>query len=292
MANLTRPFKSMLVYIDTNIFIDFYQSATDRLDAFNEIIARASQVVLPEQTVNEFHRNRVGCLATLLEKIEKNAKPSLHTVAAVRDLPEFQQWKALSEQAHQSAMKIAEIVKRWMNEPTEDQVLQAFDQLASLAQRHPITGDLIKRARCRKLLGDPPTSPDKHTVGDELIWETLLANVRDDLLVVSRDRTFLTNASLLQSEFQSSTGSRLVLITDKLSTAFRELNAPATAIEKAEKSVESARDRKEDQEFGQRTGICPRCKHPLSETGLDASDAGPDVWWLYCPNCQYEVFPE
>lgn len=282
----------MLVYIDTNIFVDFYQSATDRLDAFNEIVAVAPQVVLPDQTVDEFHRNRVGCLARLIANINKTAKPSLHTVAAVRALPEFEQWKTLSDQTHQSAKAISAIIKRWLDTPAKDQVLMAFDQLAGSANRLSTTDDLIQKAHRRKLLGNPPTSPDKHTLGDELIWETLLANVTDDLLVVSRDKTFLTNESLLQIEFHARTGAQLKLVTSKLSDAFRELKAPVTAIEKAEKSMDADRDYNAEQEFGLSTGLCPRCKIEMTETGLEGGDAGPDVWWLYCETCLYEVFPK
>jgi hypothetical protein len=39
------------------------------------------------------------------------------------------------------------------------------------------------------LLGNPPSSPDKITIGDEVIWELLLAKLREDLIVVTGDGT-------------------------------------------------------------------------------------------------------
>ena len=71
------------------------------------------------------------------------------------------------------------------------------------------------------MLGNPPTSPDKHTIGDELIWEMLLANMKEDLVVVTGDRTFLENESLLKEEFSSKTGKTLILITKKFSSALK-----------------------------------------------------------------------
>jgi len=46
------------VYIDTNVFLDFYQSATDRMAIFHELLDRPDCIVVPEQTVREVRRNR------------------------------------------------------------------------------------------------------------------------------------------------------------------------------------------------------------------------------------------
>ncbi|MBC8726753.1 hypothetical protein F6X37_36380, partial [Paraburkholderia sp. 31.1] len=48
------------------------------------------------------------------------------------------------------------------------------------------------------MLGKPPTSPGKDTIGDELIWETLVACVKDDLIIVSGDKTFSNNIPVLK----------------------------------------------------------------------------------------------
>ena len=45
-----------------------------------------------------------------------------------------------------------------------------------------LTQKNIFYANNRKLLGNPPTSPDKHTIGDEIIWEMILENIKDDYI--------------------------------------------------------------------------------------------------------------
>jgi hypothetical protein len=47
-----------------------------------------------------------------------------------------------------------------------------------------------------------------------IIWETLLALCGNDLIIVSRDRTFLDNESLLRSEFNIDGKRRLLAVTD------------------------------------------------------------------------------
>jgi predicted nucleic acid-binding protein len=57
------------IYIDTNVFLDFYQSATDRMAVFQQLFERVDCIILPEQTVKEFRRNRAanGILETICE---------------------------------------------------------------------------------------------------------------------------------------------------------------------------------------------------------------------------------
>jgi rRNA-processing protein FCF1 len=72
------------VYIDTNVFLDFYQAATDRIAVFAEIVGRATRIVMPEQSIVEFYRNRAGRLAELARKIADAPPPSLFTSWARR----------------------------------------------------------------------------------------------------------------------------------------------------------------------------------------------------------------
>jgi rRNA-processing protein FCF1 len=60
------------IYIDTNIFIDFYQSSSDPVGVVDTIAEYASHLVIPEQTVNEFHRNRIGVLHELAKNFSKS----------------------------------------------------------------------------------------------------------------------------------------------------------------------------------------------------------------------------
>ena len=275
------------IYIDTNVFLDFYQSATDRMGIFQELRARVDCIVVPEQTVREFRRNRAARLIHLADQVEKSANVNVHTTAIVRELPDFKNWVDARDAVKRHARAIATQLRTWARDESSDPVYQEFVKLYVHGTTMSTPDDALAKAQQRKLLGDPPTSPDKHTVGDEVIWETLLALCDDDLIIVSRDRTFLDNESLLKSEYKIEGKRQLLAVTDSLSHALKLVGKPSPPIEKAEKE-EVQRDTEERKAL--ETGKCPRCDVEMDEDGYEGSD-GDEAWWLFCPKCQFLAFP-
>lgn len=274
------------IYIDTNVFLDFCQSAKDRMAIFQDLHARAEDIVVPEQTVREFRRNRAKRLTKLAEQVEKNTNINVYTTAIVREIPEFAEWEKARDTARKHAKVIASQLRTWARNESSDPVYQEFVKLYCDGTTMSTPQDALRKAQERKLLGDPPTSPDKHTVGDEIIWETLLALCDDDLIVVSRDRTFLENQSILRSEFDVETTRRLLCVTESLSEALKLVGKPSSPIEQAEKEKvlwEAA----ERHVMG--AGKCPKCKVQMEEEGYEGSD-GDEAWWLTCPRCGFQEF--
>jgi hypothetical protein len=114
-----------------------------------------------------------------------------------------------------------------IDDEKQDVVAQKFLTIArdSTVTVVRLTDAVIELAHRRKLLGNPPCSPDKYTIGDEVIWELLLANMHEDLPIVTRDQTFHENVSLLSEEYQARTGSRLILITETFSHGLEAIGA-------------------------------------------------------------------
>lgn len=275
-----------LVYIDTNVFLDFYQSTTDRLIVFEEVLARASSVLLTQQTVEEFRRNRVARLTQLADAVERSAQQQIFTTAVVRALPGFDTWKKARDASKAAALEIAKELRSWTVEETGDVVLAAFNKLVAAATQVPTDPALIERARTRKLLGQPPTTPDKHTIGDEIIWEALVQGASDDVVVVSRDKSFLDNQALLVAEFALRTGKNLLLITGSLTDGLERVGKGSEKIKVAERSMPKINP---DKPF--RFDLkCLSCGGDLDETGYEGS-GGDSAWWLYCTACGSEFFP-
>ena len=107
-----------------------------------------------------------------------------------------------------------------------------------------LSDDAFLKAQKRKLLGNPPSSPDQHTIGDEIIWELLLAKFREDLIIVTRDKTYEENLPLLKKEYKQETGFNLLLVTEKLSEAVERIGKEPTLelIEAEKKEEESVAD--------------------------------------------------
>jgi predicted nucleic acid-binding protein len=275
-----------VVYIDTNVFLDFYQSGTDRLLVFQEILERSSCVLLTQQTVDEFYRNRVARLTKLAESIEKSAQHQIFTTAVVRELPGFKSWCEARDATKVAALEIAKELRSWMIDPNADLVLKAFNQLVCATRTIPTDSNLIILAHTRKLLGNPPTSPDKHTIGDELIWETLIQGANDDIVVVSRDKSFMDNSALLATEFETKTKWRLLLVTDSLTEALVRVGRASEKIKVAEQEMPKPIP-SNSFPFSMK---CPGCGGNLYETGFEGSD-GDEAWWLFCSGCGNEYFP-
>jgi hypothetical protein len=138
------------------------------------------------------------------------------------------------------------------NDPVAQRVHEMLVYLRS--DEYRITDLCIARAQRRKLLGNPPTSNDKYSMGDELTWEMILDNLDDDLIIVTRDHTYHDSQSLLEEELFERTKHHIILLTDKLSEALRALGETP--------SPQLIREEKEEPDGFQLTNrLCPRCGH-------------------------------
>src|SRR5450830_1410101 len=66
--------------------------------------------------------------------------------------------------------------------PGDDPVLDAYENLTKICTFIETKEELITKAKTRKILGNPPISPDRHSVCDELLWEELLEFCDEDLI--------------------------------------------------------------------------------------------------------------
>lgn len=188
------------IYIDTNVILSFYQAGDERLDTFKALHERANILVFPEQTISEVRRNREALLSRLRRDVEKSLAVKPHATALVRDLDEFGAVKAACDSLHTAGKAMMLRLESMQRNAAIDVVWAAFEKIASAdgVVRIQTTPRLVEAAKDRKAMGAPPSSPDKYTVGDELIWESLLAAHLGDLIIVSRDHGFLDHAETLR----------------------------------------------------------------------------------------------
>jgi hypothetical protein len=99
-----------------------------------------------------------------------------------------------------------------------------------------ITDNIIERARKRHLLGNPPGS-DKVTICDEVIWESILENIRYDIVIVTNDKSFLNNKNFLEDEIAQK-DYKLLEITNSITEAIKLIGAePSQELEQLEKET-------------------------------------------------------
>src|SRR5262249_43538281 len=156
------------------------------------------------QTKDEFARNRVRTLRRLIKGIRNLADiQSPQGAAILQGIKPYKEILELVESYKAKAKEVVAAVNEILNDEHKDPVATAFRSLhdARGGQYYEALPSIVQSAHQRKLRGNPPTSPKKYTIGDEIIWETLLANVHVDLVIVTADKSFLDNEHILKQEF-------------------------------------------------------------------------------------------
>lgn len=208
------------VCIDTNLFLELYESEEDPGEIFAEIRELREHLVFPEIILDEFLRNRSKMLDRIAEDIRRRETGEVRVPAIFRENPNVAALQRAGKEYNRVVGALYTNIQSMIAEPAGDPVALAFtDLLHDPGVRIFLrTDDLITRAHHRKLLGNPPKSVGTDTIGDELIWETLLLNLEEDLIFITRDKTYRYYTPYLMQEYQERTGGSLT-ITDRISDA-------------------------------------------------------------------------
>lgn len=185
----------MHLYIDANIFLDFFHLTSTDIEELRKLIALIEEgkidLYMPEQTCDEISRNRDGKIFDAMERFRKDTDAfRVNFPAFTKSQPEFEEIRALLKEANK---KHSELYKKAM-ESVEGNDLDADKLISDLITNANFcvtkTADYSKAIdRFRK--GNPP-GKGKNSCGDELNWETLKTAVPDetDLYLVSGDRDY------------------------------------------------------------------------------------------------------
>jgi hypothetical protein len=229
------------IYTDTNWYIDFYRLGKDEIDVLEDLSRHKSRWVITRQTIDEFHRNRVAALKSMIAEFKNTvAVKAPHSTPIIRTFQEYRELGPLLDAYKKKTQSLLGRLHQLVSDEKSDPVAQKVMALWNDGTLTTLENSeaLIDKAFRRKLVGQPPRSSDKNTVGDELIWETLLSGMKEDLIVVTRDHNFLENQRLLSAEFSARTGRSLLLVTEKFSAALETLGlTPSERLIKVEKTL-------------------------------------------------------
>lgn len=225
-----RECQDMNLFIDTNILLSFYHFARDDLEELRKLTALVRHggvnLLLPEQVVSELRRNRANKIADALKRL-RDQHLGLQFPQLVRDYEEYEGLRV----AQQEYEKLhATLLDRLRNDAAQENLRAdtIIQELFRATQTLPTSCSVLERARLRMDLGNPPGK--KGSLGDAVIWETLLEGVPngEDLHFVSEDQDYyspLDDAALdpyLLLEWSARKGSR-VCAYKRLSSFFRDM---------------------------------------------------------------------
>ena len=198
------------ILIDTNVILDFYRLSdkTNVKNILEEIKKYKKYFISTEQFKDEFLRNRNNVMMEFIRNI--NLKHSARNDSFIATLKIYPKYKETIKNANKYTDELIEEINELMENPEYDMVYKIFLELNEDAYKR--TDQIVERAIKRKSIGNPPTSDKKDTCGDEIIWETILENCNDDLIIVSRDSTFSNNYNFLMMEFKEKKGKKLKIV--------------------------------------------------------------------------------
>jgi predicted nucleic acid-binding protein len=233
-----------LVFVDTNIFLDFYRLGGDSAKrALVNLEQHSGSLILTDQVWMEFLKNRQK---VILQTIKDINKPSDQTMPAllndVQAAKQFTKYQKLGVAHHKKLIQKIEAILK--NPSQRDPVYKSLQKLFALASELSLKRPdkrryTVRRAAMKRFsLGYPPRKDDTLRLGDSINWEWIIecANAskeKANILIVSRDGDFGANHSQdtflndwLRTEFKERVSrQRKIELTNRLSTALKRLDA-------------------------------------------------------------------
>jgi predicted nucleic acid-binding protein len=258
------------IFIDTQIFLNLYNTKSPVKKLLDDIDKIRPNIVFPEQVLDEFVRNRDKKIRELQRSIADTH--NICSFGLFRDSSDFIECEEYLKKIQDLSKKMQKKCDELLKSPEKDELFNYFtklyeDKMVLSIKRTP---EIIKKAHQRKCIGNPPISEKKTTIGDEINWESLLDKVKDDLIIISDDHTYRHDFNFLAAEFQKISNKKLLGIYDKISLALPLMNKkPSSELETFEKELEE----KEADKLFQQIITFHHLKGPSPEWTLSYSDA-------------------
>lgn len=238
-----------LLFVDTNIWLDFYRHRNEAgLKLLEHLEKVSDRIVVTYQLEMEVKKNRQKAIAEGLRELkspQRISRPGLFSDAKAV--------KALEKSIRSADQKVkllrTRLIKALANPTTHDPVYQACQRIFHRRSDLVLTRDnparrIIKRQAFRRfILGCPPRKDGDTSMGDAVNWEWMIeCAIRRtaELVIVSRDadyglnienQTFLNDH--LRHEFSERVSKqRRVRLYTLLSEALEHFQVPVSAQEK------------------------------------------------------------
>lgn len=182
------------LFIDTNVFLSFYHLTGEDLEELKKLSALIEKgkvlLLVPQQVVQEFERNRDGKIADALRHL-RDQKLGFKFPQLSKEYGEYQSLRDLQKSYEKTHAKLLEKIQADVDARNlaADHLVK---KLFNLGQAIETTDELVKRARLRVDLGNPPGK--KGSLGDAINWEALLSAElsSEDLHFVTEDRDYFS----------------------------------------------------------------------------------------------------
>lgn len=247
---------SYLVFVDTNIFLDFYRlrGREKNLSILDHVGEHQEHFIITSQVEMEFKKNRQRVILDSYERIRPPTFEDLSQLPAF--LSDSKQSKAVethSKKVKGLTKKLRARTERVLKKPTlYDPVYKAAQRLFifsspyNLDRNKKIRFKVRNLARKRFMLGYPPRKANDTSMGDAVNWEWIIHCATEsgkNIVIVSRDSDFgvtfggepVLNDWLAQEFHKRVSKKRKIVLTNRLSAG---LKAAEIGVTKTEIDVE------------------------------------------------------
>jgi PIN domain-containing protein len=247
------PGPKLLLFIDTNIWLDFYRGGSDAsLTLLNHIESPTvrDRLIITYQLEMEYKTNRQK--AILAGKKALAAPPGMQRLGVFSNAAAFKSAEKALKAAEVRVNKLKKQLAQILQNPAQyDPVYQACQRLfhrASplvLTRDNPIRKRIKRRALQRFLLGCPPRKSGDTSMGDAVNWEWMIQCAETQsagLVIVSRDSDYgieyegkyYLNEHLRHEFSDRVSQQRKVVLCRLLSDALKHFNVTVSAAEEKE----------------------------------------------------------
>lgn len=247
MAGKKAKSENWLIFVDTNIYLDFYRSngpAAER--QLKTLEKHIDSLIISEQVWMEFLKNRQAVTIATLNALK--TIPNINVAPIAVDSQPHNSIKKNIAAANKQINKLTDKIIKQLERPEyNDPVYQSVKRIFkgngkyNLKRPNKLRYKIRRLASKRCLLGYPPRKSNDNSIGDAINWEWIIhcaANSQNNhnILIVSRDGDFgprykntsYLNDWLLQEFKDRISRKRKILLTDKLTDALQLLDEKVT----------------------------------------------------------------
>jgi|SRR5690606_38033122 len=237
-----------LIFIDTNILLDFYRirKSDISLKYLEEIENNKDKLILTSQVEMEFRKNRQSAILEAFGEVNKMGTSGFGVPTILFDAKPVDMIKKAQKKISQQQKKIKDRINNILENPgTQDKVFQTLQRVFKSQSEFYLHRENDLRYAIRRLalkrfgLGYPPRKKGDNSIGDSINWEWIIhcaSSCDKNVIIVTRDSDYgvFHNDSAylndwLQIEFKERISQqRKITLTDKLSKAFELINVPVT----------------------------------------------------------------
>lgn len=243
-----------LLFVDTNIWLDFYRARTEAgLALLKHLEAVSDKIIVSYQLEMEFKKNRQSAILEGLQEL----KPPQH-ISRPGLFSDAKAVKAMQRGLRQAETRVKSLKARYakalQNPASHDPVYKACQRIFHkdddlvLKRDNTLRHTIRQKAFRRFLVGCPPRKRNDTSIGDAFNWEWMIhcaVSNRAELVIVSRDSDYgvtyenksYINDHLSQEFSERVSRKRKLLLYGKLSDALKHFAVPVTSDEEKEEEL-------------------------------------------------------